>query len=104
MRYLITFILAICFALLVSCQHPKSPAHDEEPLKSIGAITMERDGTLTVELRAAGEDKEGGEIGGEAMFRYTRKDKEYRTYLEHVGGLKKEESKIIPPFLEDPAS
>lgn len=91
-------ILAACLGLLASCQQ-LTPADVDSGLASatIGTVALEKDGAMNVMLRA--EDTiDGQPVAGDAMFHYTRRDKEYWVYMRHVGGLKKGESKLIPPF------
>jgi hypothetical protein len=62
----------------------------------IGVATMEGDGTIVLQLRAEGP---GGQRG-DALFRYPKGHPEYDQVLRHLGGLKKGESKPVPPWPE----
>jgi rRNA maturation protein Nop10 len=62
----------------------------------IGIATMERDGTIVLQLRAEGP---GGERG-DALFRYQKGHPRYDEVLRHLGGLKKGESKPVPTWPE----
>ena len=64
---------------------------DERP---IGTATMERDGTIILNLRAEGA---GGAIG-DARLAYPKGDKRYAEVLKHLGGLKPGEVKAVPPW------
>jgi hypothetical protein len=66
---------------------------DESP-KSIGEATMEKDGTIVLQLRAEGP----GRMIGDAQFRYPRSHPDYAEVLKHLGGLKPGERKPVPPW------
>jgi hypothetical protein len=61
---------------------------------SIGTATMREDGTLVLDLRAAGPR---GNVG-EARFSYPPSHPEYEVVLRHLGGLRPGESKPVPPW------
>jgi len=63
---------------------------------SIGSATMEENGTIVLQLRAESPD---GEIG-DALVRYPPGHPQYAEILRHLGGLKKGESKPVPPWPE----
>jgi len=63
---------------------------------SVGVATMTADGTIVLRLRAETED---GAIG-EGRFSYAPTDKDYRSVLDHLGGLEPGESKPVPPWPE----
>lgn len=65
-----------------------------EQQPSIGTATMEPDGTIVLQLRAEGP---GGSIG-DALFRYPPDHPEYRSVLDHLGGLHPGEGKPVPPW------
>src|SRR5580704_9071330 len=65
---------------------PQTAAVPEQP--SIGQATMEPDGTIVLRLRAVSP----GAIG-DAMLRYPPDNPQYKSILEHLGGLKPGESK-----------
>lgn len=60
---------------------------------SIGVATMEKDGTLVLQLRAEGPD-----MVGDALVTYAPDHPQYQKVLEHLGGLKVGESKPVPPW------
>jgi hypothetical protein len=61
--------------------------------QSIGQATMQADGTIYLWLRA-----ESGEAVGDATIVIKRGDKRYQDTLHHLGGLKRGESKPVPPW------
>lgn len=63
---------------------------------SIGAALMLEDGTLVLDLRA--EDASGRR--GDARRVYTKDHARYRAVLDHLGGMKPGESKLVPPWPE----
>lgn len=73
---------------------PGEPSSTEQPPSSIGVATMKRDGTIVMNLRAEGPD---GTIG-EAVVQYAPSDKEYAGVLQHLGGLRPGEHKMVPPW------
>lgn len=60
---------------------------------SIGEASMEPDGTIVLRLRAEAQG-----VIGEGMLRYPPGDKQYKSILEHLGGLHPGEHKPVPPF------
>jgi len=56
---------------------------------------MERDGTIVLQLRA--EDPVRG-VTGDGLFRYSPEHPAYAEILRHLGGLKKGETKPVPPW------
>jgi hypothetical protein len=62
--------------------------------QSIGTAKMESDGTLVLFLRAEGY----GGIIGHATITVPPSDPRYRSYLDHIGGLKPGETKSVPPW------
>ncbi len=87
--------------LLTSCHNLRSDAEAEDADKRpIGVATLEKEGALTVFLRAESIN-EDPPITGHTQESYHPKDPEYEMYLRHLGGLKRGESKSIPPFLDD---
>lgn len=57
---------------------------------AIGQITMNEDGSLTIDLYADG--------GGQMQIVVGVGDKDYDMWVTHVGGLVKGEQKLVPPF------
>jgi hypothetical protein len=64
-----------------------------EQLESIGKATMEEDGTVVLQIRAA----EAG-LRGQTLLRYSPDHAEYRSILEHLGGLEPGDEKPVPPW------
>jgi len=60
---------------------------------SIGSASMLADGTIVLQLRAAG----AGAIG-DALIRYPKGHPKYDEVLKHLGGLTPGETKPCPPF------
>ncbi len=67
-----------------------------EVAASIGEARMEQDGTVVLQLRAESAD---GAIG-DALLRYPPNHPKYKSILQHLGGLRKGESKPVPPWPE----
>ncbi|MCA2980880.1 MAG: hypothetical protein INH41_16080 [Myxococcaceae bacterium] len=61
---------------------------------SIGAATMEPDGTIVLTLRAQGP----GGMRGDGLLRYPPSHPQYQVVLAHLGGLSPGESKPVRPF------
>lgn len=61
---------------------------------SIGSATLEKDGTIVLQLRAESED---GAVG-DALLRYPKDHPKYEEILRHLGGLRPGETKPVPPF------
>lgn len=61
----------------------------------VGTAKMEDDGTLVLTLYTRGP------IKGQTQKRYAKDDPEREEILEHVGGLKPGESKLVPPWPDD---
>jgi hypothetical protein len=66
------------------------------PEKSIGVATMKEDGTIVLDLRAEG----AGGVLGDARMTYPPGHAQYADVLRHLGGLKRGESKPVPPWPE----
>jgi hypothetical protein len=62
---------------------------------SIGVATMERDGTVTLQIRTANG------IHGHARLVYPPTHPAYADILKHLDGLKPGESKPVPPWPDD---
>lgn len=71
-------------------------ATEAQPAASIGMATMSENGTITLDLRAAGS----GGLTGDARFVYPRGHKQYDEILRHLGGLRPGETKPVPPWPE----
>ena len=90
--------LFMSLLLLTSCHHLRSDVEAEDADKRpIGVATLEKDGALTVSLLAE-STQSGQPIIGHSQTSYQPKAPEYQMYLRHLGGLKRGESKNIPPF------
>lgn len=66
---------------------PPSAPEKGPPPASIGVATMEEDGTIEMILNV-----------GTTQFSYPPVHEEYKNILKHLGGLKKGETKPVPPF------
>ncbi|MBZ5516641.1 MAG: WG repeat-containing protein [Acidobacteriia bacterium] len=64
---------------------------------SIGSASMEADGTIVLRLRAEGP---GGMVG-DGLLRYPPDHPRYQEVLRHLGGLRKGETKPVPPWPEE---
>jgi hypothetical protein len=64
--------------------------------ESIGAASMEPDGTILLQLRAS----DGAGALGDALLRYPPSDPEYKAILKHLGGLEPGQHKPVKPFPE----
>jgi hypothetical protein len=64
---------------------------------SIGVATMEKDGTIVLQLRAEGP----GGILGDGLLRYPPDHPDYTKVLDYVGGLTKGHAKKVPPWTEE---
>jgi hypothetical protein len=62
--------------------------------QSIGQATMEPDGTIVLRLRAEGP----GGMRGDGLFRYPPDHPQYRSVLDHLGGMRPGENKPVPPW------
>jgi hypothetical protein len=67
----------------------KDEVNKESP---IGTATMTEDGTITLDLRA----------GAHGRLVYRKGDKGYAEVLNHLGGLKPGESKLVRPWPDHP--
>ena len=65
----------------------------KEP-ESIGRATMKEDGTIILDLKAVGED---GQVGSGRLV-YAPSHPEYEKIKKHIGGIKPNEQKPVPPF------
>ncbi len=74
--------------------HKGIPIMNNSKKDSIGSASMEKDGTIILQLRAEGPK---GSIG-DALLRYPPTHAEYNNILRHLGGLKKGEMKRVPPW------
>jgi hypothetical protein len=72
-------------------EQPKPVAHSDE---SIGVATMDRDGTIVLQLRAEGP----AGLVGDAQLRYPPSHEQYSEVLTHLGGLEPGASKRVPPW------
>jgi hypothetical protein len=89
--------VGVLAALFVSAIPPARidnvEAAAEQP-QSIGQATMEPDGTIVLRLRAEGP----GGMRGEGLFRYPPDHPQYRSVLDHLGGMRPGENKPVPPW------
>lgn len=66
---------------------------DKKP-DSIGRATMDENETIIMDLRAVGPN---GETGTGRIV-YPKSHAQYSEILKHLGGLKPNENKPVPPF------
>jgi len=64
---------------------------------SIGLATMQKDGTIILDLRA--EDGDG--TIGDARFVYPTSHPDYQKILQHLGNLLPGEKKPVPPWSDN---
>lgn len=64
---------------------------------SIGAATMQPDGTILLQLRAEGPDG----LEGDALLTYPPTHPDYESVLKHLGGLAPGQSKPVPPWPDE---
>ncbi len=62
-------------------------------LESIGEAWLKKDGSLNVNLRSSST---GEHVM--ALFSYKPGDKEYASWIKHIGGIKPDEIKQVPPW------
>jgi hypothetical protein len=84
-------------AAAVGCHSTSKRQSGEKQGEPIGSATLDRDGVLTVMLRAESCET-GNRMVGDAAFFYTRKDKQFYEICHHVGGLTPGQSKAMPPW------
>jgi hypothetical protein len=82
------FVAALLFTS--GCAQRENTLNKNAP---IGTATMTEDGTITLHLRA-----EGPGIIGHGQLVYSKDNKDYADVLQHLGGLKPGESKLVPPW------
>ena len=66
--------------------------------RTIGTATMQKDGSLVLQLRAEGP---GGMLGDSRIV-YAPSDPNYQAVLAHLGGLEPGETKPVPPWDDAP--
>ncbi len=64
-----------------------------EKVTPIGDAWLEEDGSITLRMRRTSD---GQHVDG--ILRYKTTDEHYKDVLEHLGGLKPGEVKLVPPF------
>ena len=75
-----------------ACKSVTAGGEQQQP--SIGRATMDADGTIVLQLRA---ESSGGALG-DALLRYPPSHPQYRSILDHLGGLRPGETKLVPPW------
>ncbi len=80
--------------LLLIIVFPYSSYSKGEVEQSIGSIKMLDDKSIVLVLRAESEDG----IIGQSQFTYKPSDSEYQNIIEHVGGIKVGEEKLVTPW------
>ena len=87
----------IFHAAILGCREQPPSDEGRSRLKeddSIGVATMEKDGTVVLQLRAEGP----GGILGDGLLRYPPDHPDYTKILDHIGGLTKGQAKKVPPW------
>ena len=102
MRFEIVAAVALAVAL-TSCHQDgvrQQITNVQESLNqpSVGVATMDNDGTIVLRLRAEGD----GRTVAESELRIKPKDPNYDSTLQHLGGLKAGETKLVPPWPDHP--
>ena len=70
----------------------------EQKMSSSSIATMQDDGSIRLVVRTTG--KSG--LSADVVITYKPEDEDYDKLLKHVGGLKKGETKVVPPgFVEN---
>jgi hypothetical protein len=72
---------------------------DDDPNRPIGSATMAADGTLVLDLVAEGP---GGARGIARILRPPSHPR-YAAWIEHLGGIRPGEEKVVPPWPETAA-
>jgi len=72
------------------------PEEDDRP---IGSATMSEDGTLILDLRPEGP----GGLRGIHRIVLEPTHPEYQEWLDHLGGLRPGEEKVVPPWPDEPS-
>lgn len=73
---------------------PAAGSEKSNPNAPIGTALMLPDGTIEISLRAEGP----GGIVGHGRITYAPSHKDYQMILEHLGGLRPGETKLVPPW------
>jgi hypothetical protein len=79
--------ISVLVSAITCCDARPTPA-------SIGSATMSADRTVTLRLRA----EERGGILGEGVLVYRPGSRYYKEVLDHIGGLKPGQTKLVPPW------
>jgi hypothetical protein len=86
-------LAAPMLALLTFCMSSvAADAQKTEPVY-IGDATMAADGTITINLRRTAD---GMNVSG--VVKYPVNDPHYREVLDHIGGMKPGETKLVPAW------
>lgn len=92
--------MTLAVAALAALGALAAPAVAAEPEPDyVGVATMLPDGTIHMRLR--GQLPGGGVAEGEVDYQPDSPD--YQQVLEHLGGLKPGETKLMKPWPDDPA-
>jgi hypothetical protein len=87
----------IFHAAILGCGEQPTSDEGKSMLKeddSIGVATMEKDGTIVLQLRAEGP----GGILGDGLLRYPPDHPDYAKILDYIGGLTKGQAKKVLPW------
>ena len=85
MKYLIFLLLLLSFPLIKA-----------EKNKSIGTAVLLENGNIVMNLVAESGSHPG--LVGHSQIVVKPTDKDYKTTLKHIGGLKVGEEKLVPPW------
>jgi hypothetical protein len=92
-------MIRIATAFVLAAMTVMSPIQAEDapkpPPVMIGDATMQDDGTIVVNLRRTAD---GINVSG--IVRYRVDDPHYKEVLEHIGGMKPGETKLVPAWDE----
>lgn len=89
--------LALWVALASSCSGLAWAEENPATAKSIGVATMLQNGTILIGV-GGGPDAQRAR----AVLMVEPGDSTYQSIIDHVGGLKPGETKIIPPWPDQP--
>jgi len=88
---------ALVLTMLISATLSAIPAafagDPAKPVVMIGDATMAEDGTITLNMRRTAD---GMNVSG--TIKYSPRDPHYQEVLDHIGGLKPGETKLVPAW------
>jgi hypothetical protein len=87
-------MIRTAFILVALMAMPAAFAGDPaKPVIMIGDATMAQDGTITINLRRTADG-----INVTGRLKYAPDDRDYRQVLDHIGGMKPGETKLVPAW------